>query len=932
MCRATIIALAAVGLIVAIAASAATVAADDGTAAAAATTRRLTSLVDTRIGTGGNGWGCGTVNPGAQVPVGAMRLGPDTSLGLEPLRIPFASEGGYFYGDDFLECFTHTHVDGAGETDWQNFGVTVARVASGAAPTPPPTSLIVNAGYKSKFSHATERAEPGYYAVTLATPNVRAEVTVSGTLSGIHRYTCAPSTAGGASGDCALVFDFCHGSPITRHLFDFGAAVPHAQVLDFAVAPDRRSANITVGIVNDGMFFRSAPTGDGGVKVWWHARIEFAPSSSGGAGAAASFGTPFFWSNKTFVAGGAANRSSRAFAPTTSGSLGLVLPVAGSGAAAAKAPVVLLVRAGLSFVSAKHAVANLRAQQQTASGAWLRFEDAVNQTQAKWEAILEQYYISGVDNVVRRAGGALPDHGVMSPSSSSSPLRFDEPVNVFYSAVYRTHMAPSTYTEFDGSFVGLDKRVHRNADRSHHRLSDLSLWDVYRSQMSQFALAQPAVLRDTVNSMIQMAKEAEQPPLSSRSYFAKWVMTYTEINCMVGLHGVVVALDAVMKGVPGIDAQEVFARSVAAVDAQNARMGAEGYVPLGQGGVGHTLEFAIDAASVMNAALFLGNASAAARMRPFAQAYRKLWDNTSQLLCDRVVGGGAVQCPPADQRWLPHPWEKGEFVEGNALQYRWYVPHDLDGLFALFRSRDDVAQQLEAFFASTHLWPFNTTFANPWYWAGNEPTLLTPFIFTMLGNKYAHRTNYWLKFIRDQYYFFGPAGVPGNDDYGCMSSALIFTYYGLYPIPPTTTYSLHAPRYDRGEFRLPLQNGQARGNNTVSLRMLAYGRTVGVVNYVANASVNCRPLANPWVTHAQLMAVDPTCSPVPLITYQLSPNPVAFGAAASEVAPWMPAPTTAEEDSRVRREVEAMARRVKHLSKTTNPKVLSARKRRNMRH
>ena len=104
--------------------------------------------VSTFIGSGGAGYGIGSINPGPQFPYGAMRLGPDTSLGLgarsrplsmqrshtvmcdpcvsivrmcrravlaaDPLLIPFNHFAGYYYNDDYIRAFSHTHMVGAG--------------------------------------------------------------------------------------------------------------------------------------------------------------------------------------------------------------------------------------------------------------------------------------------------------------------------------------------------------------------------------------------------------------------------------------------------------------------------------------------------------------------------------------------------------------------------------------------------------------------------------------------------------------------------------------------------------------------------------------------------------------------------------------------------------------------------------------------------
>ena len=79
----------------------------------AAAAKSNIDVVDTRIGTGGLGWGVGGQNPGAQIPFGACRVGPDTStlmnVNLYELGVHY---GGYWYKDSHVRAFSHTHLVG----------------------------------------------------------------------------------------------------------------------------------------------------------------------------------------------------------------------------------------------------------------------------------------------------------------------------------------------------------------------------------------------------------------------------------------------------------------------------------------------------------------------------------------------------------------------------------------------------------------------------------------------------------------------------------------------------------------------------------------------------------------------------------------------------------------------------------------------------
>src|SRR6185369_1593538 len=109
------------------------------------------------IGTGGFPWVCGHNFPGAMVPFGMVRLGPETASML--IRKRALNTSGYYYGDDQMLGFSHTRLNGTGATDGGHFLVMPA-----VEPVQPKT---FRKGQTTSFSHSEELASPGYYAVNL---------------------------------------------------------------------------------------------------------------------------------------------------------------------------------------------------------------------------------------------------------------------------------------------------------------------------------------------------------------------------------------------------------------------------------------------------------------------------------------------------------------------------------------------------------------------------------------------------------------------------------------------------------------------------------------------------------------------------------------------------------------------------------------------
>ncbi|WP_010161134.1 GH92 family glycosyl hydrolase [Sphingomonas sp. PAMC 26617] len=143
--------------------------------------------VDPMIGTGGEGH----TFPGAVAPFGMVQLSPDTDTG-HVVRDSYKWAAGYRYSDPTIEGFSHTHFSGAGHSDLGDF--LVMPVSGETVPLEPGDAARLGSGYRSRFDHRSEVAAPGYYAVTLSDPGVRAEMT-AGTRVGIHRYTFAAGKA-----------------------------------------------------------------------------------------------------------------------------------------------------------------------------------------------------------------------------------------------------------------------------------------------------------------------------------------------------------------------------------------------------------------------------------------------------------------------------------------------------------------------------------------------------------------------------------------------------------------------------------------------------------------------------------------------------------------------------------------------------------------
>jgi predicted alpha-1,2-mannosidase len=156
-----------------------------------------TRWVDPFIGTGGHGH----TYPGASLPFGMVQLSPDTRNDNS-----WDSCAGYHYSDTSILGFSHTHLSGVGVPD---YGDILVQPITGELRLLPGDPATPRSGYRSRFRHATEHAEPGYYTVVLDDYSVKAELTATDRV-GFHRYTFENA------GRAQFLIDLIHRDPVTE--------------------------------------------------------------------------------------------------------------------------------------------------------------------------------------------------------------------------------------------------------------------------------------------------------------------------------------------------------------------------------------------------------------------------------------------------------------------------------------------------------------------------------------------------------------------------------------------------------------------------------------------------------------------------------------------------------------------------------------------
>ncbi|MEU9287210.1 GH92 family glycosyl hydrolase [Streptomyces sp. NPDC048275] len=394
------------------------------------------------------------------------------------------------------------------------------------------------------------------------------------------------------------------------------------------------------------------------------------------------------------------------------------------------------VRVGVSFVSVEGARRNAATEQHEDS------YDGIRQAaRARWNDWLGRIAVGGGTGTQRR---------------------------VFYTALYHSLLHPSTFSDTDGRYPGMDGVIRRTRP-GHVQYANFSGWDVYRSQVQLLALLAPREASDIAQSVLNQGLQA--------GYFDRWTVANGGTGVMVGDPLPVIASAVHAFGATDFDARALLRAALAGRQDKRQRPGHEqydalGYVAAGARGVwgsaATTLEYAASDYALAQLAHRLGDTTAHETLLRASGNWRKLFNPAT----------GYLQPRAADGSWPPFtPAQTTEYVEGNAAQYTWMVPHDLPGLFALMGGNAAVTARLDTFF--THL---NAGGTQPYAYLGNEPSFNTPWAYD-----YADRPDRARDTVRRALatlFSDRPDGLVGNDDLGAMSSWAVWASLGMYPQAP----------------------------------------------------------------------------------------------------------------------------------------------------
>ncbi len=369
----------------------------------------------------------------------------------------------------------------------------------------------------------------------------------------------------------------------------------------------------------------------------------------------------------------------------------------------------------------------------------------------------------------------------------------------FYTALYRTCLAPVLYSDKDGTYRNHTNKVVKIAKGQKYTI--FSLWDTFRALNPLFTITQPQRLPDLVNSMLQFEKDNGLLPV--------WDISTWEANTMTGYHAIPVLADAILKGIQGFDVNHAYKAMLKSANQQ--QRGTQdyirfGYLPQDKEGwsVTVTLEYAYDDWCIAQVAKKLGKQNDYNHFMKRAMSYKNLFDKNTGFMRAKDSTGKFIE--PFDPLLSEHGFD-GQYIEGTAWQHSFFVPHDVNGLAKLYGGKEKLVNKLDDLFnAPSDLHGENASADVSGligqYAHGNEPSHHIIYMYTALGHP--EKAAAKIKLVVDSLYKNGPDGLSGNDDCGQMSAWLVWSTLGMYPMNPASgEYVFGYPLIDKATIMMP---------------------------------------------------------------------------------------------------------------------------------
>lgn len=427
---------------------------------------------------------------------------------------------------------------------------------------------------------------------------------------------------------------------------------------------------------------------------------------------------------------------------------------------------------------------------------------------------------------------------------------------VFYTSLYHAFIQPSLASDVDGRYRTMGHEIKQDASYTNYTV--FSLWDTFRAAHPLYTIVTPEQNQAFIRSLLRKYDEGGILP--------KWELASNETGTMIGYHAVSVIADAMMKKQCDFDVKKALEACIRSsvydttgvtpmMDRQilNGKLmpvsikykNELGYIPCDKvgGSVSQGLEFAYNDWLIAQMMKEHNRKDLYDKYMELSRNYRNYFDPETKLMRGRLSDGSWIT--PFDPASVQRP---SNYVEGNAWQWAWFVPQDVEGLMELVGGRKSFEAHLDTLFTTSSELTGDPNAAADvtgmigQYAHGNEPSHHIPYLYNYAGAP--RKTQALVDHILRTLYHNDPNGLSGNEDVGQMSAWYALSAMGFYSFcPGRPVYEIGRPIFDK--VTIHLSNGkdfviQAKNNSVEN-------------KYIRSMKLNGEDLAEPRFSHFDLM-------------------------------------------------------------------------------
>lgn len=427
---------------------------------------------------------------------------------------------------------------------------------------------------------------------------------------------------------------------------------------------------------------------------------------------------------------------------------------------------------------------------------------------------------------------------------------------VFYTSLYHAFIQPSLASDVDGRYRTMGHEIKQDASYTNYTV--FSLWDTFRAAHPLYTIVTPEQNQAFIRSLLRKYDEGGILP--------KWELASNETGTMIGYHAVSVIADAMMKKQCDFDVKKALEACIRSsvydttgvtpmMDRQilNGKLmpvsikykNELGYIPCDKvgGSVSQGLEFAYNDWLIAQMMKEHNRKDLYDKYMELSRNYRNYFDPETKLMRGRLSDGSWIT--PFDPASVQRP---SNYVEGNAWQWAWFVPQDVEGLMELVGGQKSFEAHLDTLFTTSSELTGDPNAAADvtgmigQYAHGNEPSHHIPYLYNYAGAP--HKTQALVDHILRTLYHNDPNGLSGNEDVGQMSAWYALSAMGFYSFcPGRPVYEIGRPIFDK--VTIHLSNGkdfviQAKNNSVEN-------------KYIRSMKLNGEELAEPRFSHFDLM-------------------------------------------------------------------------------